>query len=338
MFTTKSRTLPALFLFSTLVLYGLFIDGSFVSQPSHVLGIIQGSGNRNYEHEISSPDIVNLTLLYLNDFHGWMEPHDGYGGAATYMGYFREEGYHHDNDSYLILSGGDHNSGPAVATLSKGEAVIDVMNAMNFSAAAIGNHEFDFGYEWMEYHKEIADFPLLACNIYDEGTTNLANFTVPYVVQEHAGIKVGIIGLTTITSVYVKYDQDYDFGDYELALRNYIDDVESEGADIVIALTHIQPSELVNLASSVDDLGIELFLGGHMEGPLVTAVGNSLILAAGHYAKQYARIVLSIDNITKSIVSKTAVLIDNIEGGVTPDSSVQEVVDYWVNRINATEV
>jgi hypothetical protein len=48
--------------------------------------------------------------------------------------------------------------------------------------------------------------------------------------------------------------------------------------------------------------------------------------------------VLSIDNSTKSIVSKTAVLIDNIEGLVEPDSSVQEVVDYWVNRINATEV
>ena len=75
-----------------------------------------------------------------------------------------------------------------------------------------------------------------------------------------------------------------------------------------------------------------------MEGPQVTNVGNSMILAAEHYAKQYARIILSIDNNTKSIVSKTGVLIDNIEGGVTPDSSVQEVVDYWVNKINATEV
>ncbi|MFW9793396.1 MAG: bifunctional metallophosphatase/5'-nucleotidase, partial [Candidatus Thorarchaeota archaeon] len=338
MLTSRIRPYPALFLVLNLVLYCLFVNFSFTSQPSHLLGTSDESVDRTNPHETSSLDIVNLTLLYLNDFHGWIEPHDGYGGAATYMGYFREEGYHHDNDSFLILSGGDHNTGPAIATLSKGEAVIDVMNAMNFSAAAIGNHEFDFGFDEMERQKELANFPLLACNIYDEGTTNPANFTVPYVIQEHAGINVGIIGLTTITSVYVEYEQYYDFGDYELALRNYIDDVESEGADIVIVLTHVQPSELVGLASSVDDLGIELFVGGHAEAPQVTYVNDAMIVAAGHYARQYAKIVLSIDNSTKSIVSKTGVLIDNIEGGVTPDSSVQIVVDYWVDRVNATEV
>ena len=97
-------------------------------------------------------DIIDLTILHINDLHGWLNPHDGIGGVATYMGYFRDEGFDPDveNSSFLLVSGGDQNTGPVTATLSKGEAVIDVMNLMGFDAAAIGNHEFDYGIEIME--------------------------------------------------------------------------------------------------------------------------------------------------------------------------------------------
>ncbi len=286
---------------------------------------------------LSGVNDINLTILYNADFHGWMEPHDGYGGAATMMGYFKSEGYTYDNDSFLILGGGDHNTGPAEATLSKGEAVIDVMNAMNYSAAAIGNHEFDFGIEIMEQQKENATFPLLSCNIYDEGTTNYANFTVPYVVQEHAGLKVGIIGLT-VFGLYAKNEADYDMENYETAVRNCIGDVESDGAEIIILLTHVSPNALENLASDISDLGIELFLGGHSHVSRNSLIGNTLVVATKPYSEEYAKINISFDNITKTIISKSAALIDNIEGGSTPDSSVQQVVDYWVNRIDASEV
>ncbi|MCK5305267.1 MAG: metallophosphatase, partial [Candidatus Heimdallarchaeota archaeon] len=206
---------------------------------------------------IEDSSLVNLTILHINDIHGWIEPHDGYGGAATYMGYFNQEGYTYDNDTFLLLSGGDQNTGPAVATLSKGEAVIEVMNTMNFSASCIGNHEFDFGVEWIENRKEMANFPILSCNIYDKGTTDLANFTVPYVVQNHGGINVGIIGLTTTstyTSAHPKVTQDFDFWNFETSVRKYHDDVIAAGADVVIVLAHEVPSTLINLASAVDDL------------------------------------------------------------------------------------
>ncbi len=282
-------------------------------------------------------DTINLTIFFNADMHGWIEPHDGYGGSASMMGYFQNEGYTYDNDSFLILGGGDHNTGPAEATLSKGEALIDVMNAMNYSAAAIGNHEFDFGIDIMEYQKENATFPLLSCNIYDEGTTDNANFTVPYVIQEHAGIKVGIIGLT-IGSLYARYDIDYDIGNYETAVRNCISDVESDGAEIIILLTHVSPNQLDALAASISDLGIEIFLGGHSHVSYNTWNGNTLIVATKPHSMEYAKISIVFDNSTKTIASKSAELVYNMEGGSTPDSSVQQVVDYWVNEINASEV
>jgi len=179
-------------------------------------------------------DTVNLTILHINDWHGWLEPHDGRGGAATYMSYFKQEGFNASDDSFLLLNGGDENTGPAVATLTQGESMMDVMNAMNFTASAIGNHEFDYGIEWLNYRQNIANFPLLSCNIYDVGTTDLANFTIPWVVQEHAGIKVGIVGLTTTstyTSAHPKYTQYYDFGNYETALRNNVPAMKAAGAE-----------------------------------------------------------------------------------------------------------
>ncbi len=295
-----------------------------------------------YKPKINA-DTVNLTLLYINDWHGWLEPHDGRGGAATYMGYFQQEGYNPSDDSYLILNGGDENTGPAVATLTQGESMMDLMNEMNFTASAIGNHEFDYGLDWMHYRQNMSNFPILSCNIYDKGTTDVANFSIPWVVQEHAGIQVGIVGLTTTTSyttAHPKYTQYFDFGNYETALRANVPAMIAAGAEIIIALTHIEPNELISLASAVSDLNIAVFLGGHSGTPLVTEVAGSLVAMAGHYAQQYVRINLEIDTTINPIgvSAHSGVLVDNVEGGVTPDEDIQQLVDYWVNLVNAEAV
>ncbi len=297
----------------------------------------------NIQNNRFTADTVYLTILHINDWHGWLEPHDGRGGAATYMGYFKQEGFNASDDSFLLLNGGDENTGPAVATLTQGESMMDVMNAMNFTASAIGNHEFDYGIDWLNYRQNIANFPLLSCNIYDVGTTDLANFTIPWVVQEHAGIQVGIVGLTTTatyTAAHPKYTQYYDFGNYETALRNNVPAMRAAGADIIIALTHVVPNELKSLAADVADLNISVFLGGHGGTPTVTEVSGSIVAMAGHYAQQYIRIDLEVDATLdpKVVVSQSGYLVANTEGGVTPDAEIQQVVDYWVDLVGADVV
>ncbi len=314
-------------------------ESAFTSPITHVKTNVPS----DFSNVKLNADTVNLTILYINDWHGWLEPHDGRGGAATYMSYFKQEGFNASDDSFLLLNGGDENTGPAVATLTKGESMMDVMNAMNFTASAIGNHEFDYGIDWLNYRQNIANFPLLSCNIYDVGTTDLANFTIPWVVQEHAGIQVGIVGLTTTstyTSAHPKYTQYYDFGNYETALRNNVPAMRAAGADVIIALTHVVPNELISLAADVADLNISVFLGGHGGTPQVTEVSGSIVAMAGHYAQQYVRIVLEVDTTLdpKLVVSQSGHLVANTEGGVTPDAEIQQVVDYWVDLVGADEV
>ena len=288
-------------------------------------------------------DTVNLTLLHINDLHGWLNPRDGIGGVASYMSYFRQEGFDPavENSSYLLLSGGDQNTGPATATLSKGMAVIDVMNAMGFDVACIGNHEFDYGVEWINNRKAQANFPILSCNIFDVNTTNLANFAVPWVIQNHSGVNVGIVGLTTTstsTSSHPKITSKYDFSDPETELRKHTPDIWAAGADLIVVLAHMSPDSLTSLATDTSDLGISVFLGGHGGGGAVTHVGDSIIAAAAHKAQEYVKIDLTVNRSTGEVISSQGTRFDNDDGGLTPDSSIQTVVDQWDAIIDAEEV
>ena len=100
------------FLFLFLILLVVFIP-SWVGNStfSSFLTInSENSANESLKDVIDS-SIVNLTILHINDLHGWLNPHDGFGGVATYMGYFRQEGYNpsEENSSIMLVSGGDLN-------------------------------------------------------------------------------------------------------------------------------------------------------------------------------------------------------------------------------------
>jgi len=127
------------------------------------------------------PDAVaELTILYTNDEHGWMEPTERYGGAAGMMGLWKEkEGYTEDGP-FLVLSGGDMWTGPAISTWTHGESMTAVLNAMGYDAAAIGNHEFDWKIDGIKERANQAEFPFLSANIKEKETGDQADWAQPY--------------------------------------------------------------------------------------------------------------------------------------------------------------
>ena len=106
-----------------------------------------------------------IIILYTNDEHGWMEATDTHGGAAGMMGLWKNNEDYTETGPFLILSGGDMWTGPAISTWTKGESMVDVMNAINYDAAAIGNHEFDFKIEGLNQRIAQSDFSFLSANI-----------------------------------------------------------------------------------------------------------------------------------------------------------------------------
>lgn len=280
---------------------------------------------------------ARITILYTNDEHGWMEPADTSAGAAGLMGLWKEnEGYTADGP-FLILSGGDLWTGPAISTWTKGEAMVDVMNAMGYAAAAIGNHEFDFKIAELNRRIEQADFPFLSANIRDKETGAVPGFAVPYVVIAVNGVRVGLIGLTTKSTPFTTFPdnvKDYDFISYDAALEEIVPQVIEDGAELLIVTGHICYSEMVELAPLAAQLGIAVIGGGHCHELINDIIDGVLIIEAGSYMRNYIKVEISFDPVTDTIVSISGSSYENTGG--TPDQEIQTIVSNWRDQVNET--
>ena len=119
-----------------------------------------------------------------------------------------------DGGAVLLLDSGDTFQGDVESNLSEGAVVVDAYNAMGYTAEAIGNHDFDFGSVDSPAARQLpgdprgalkaraaqARYPFLAANLIDEATGRPVEWpnVRPSLMQEAAGIKVGIIGVMTI--------------------------------------------------------------------------------------------------------------------------------------------
>ena len=226
-----------------------------------------GCGGTNNKIVNQNPDdLRRLTILYTNDEHGWMLREGQNGGAAQLMNtWIEEEGYVEDGP-FLILSGGDMWTGPAISTWFKGESMVDVMNSMNYDAAAIGNHEFDFNQLTLLERSQQANFPLLSSNMRSESSGEIVNPALPYIIKTVNDISVGIIGLTATEADDINFPENVagiDFIDYQDVLYEIVPQIKSEGAELIIIVGHICSFEITSLVPLAKELGIALIGGGH---------------------------------------------------------------------------
>ncbi len=113
-----------------------------------------------------------ITLFYTNDLHAHVNPWINtvvdksrpVGGFATIAGIVNQAKQNDKN--VFFFDAGDYFTGPYISTLTKGEAIIDIMNTMPFDAVSVGNHEFDHGVDNMVKQLSKANFPVLLGNVF----------------------------------------------------------------------------------------------------------------------------------------------------------------------------
>lgn len=293
--------------------------------------------------QLGSPTTVSsrdrhLTIFYTNDEHGWMEGVQRGQGAANLAGIWNEIEKNNPDSSYLILSGGDNWTGPAISTWFDGESMVQVMNDMSYSASVIGNHEFDFGLDNLKTRLTQAKFPYLSANIRykKDGRTPTDLGIQPYTLLNVSGLKVGLIGLTTtstpITTNPTNVTQ-FEFTDYEQALRQIVPEVRATGADIILVPSHVCLDELDHLVNQVKDLGISMFGAGHCHELSASTVDGSVILAGGNFFTDYAYVTFDIDSQSKSIVETSYGTSPNKAG--FPDPQIARDVAQWHAKTEA---
>jgi 2',3'-cyclic-nucleotide 2'-phosphodiesterase (5'-nucleotidase family) len=288
--------------------------------------------------QAAPPSPRQLTVLYTNDEHGWMDGVSEGQGAANLVGLWREkEGYTPDGP-YLILSGGDNWTGPAISTWFQGQSMVEVMNAMGYAASAVGNHEFDFGLDILKTRISEANFPYLSANLrYQRDGSTPADLGIqPYVVVDINSLRVGITGLTTYataTSTNPANIKDFTFMDYEAALREVVPQMRAAGAEIILVAGHACPEELVPLASRIKDLDIQFIGAGHCEQPYSKQVGDTVVLMGNSQMAGYGVATFEYDPATRATAVIEYGIKDN-KGG-TEDQAVAEIVTRWRQATDA---
>jgi 2',3'-cyclic-nucleotide 2'-phosphodiesterase (5'-nucleotidase family) len=280
----------------------------------------------------------NLTILYTNDEHGWIEEGPETDGAAKLMGLWRDaEGYTVNGD-FLILSGGDNWTGPAISTWFQGESTVDVMNTMEYDASTLGNHEFDFTVDGLRARIAQADFPFLAANIRTKGTSASPAFATPFTIKNVNGIRVGLVGLASTTTpwtTFPAYVEDYDFIGYQEALQEYVPQAWNAGADLIIVMAHICYQEMVPLLPTLRDLEVSVLTGGHCNEVVGEVRDGVALVIGGWQLARYGRVVIGYDEESREVTRLQSGVAQN--SGGSPDPVVAAVVETWQDAA-ATEL
>ena len=136
--------------------------------------------------------VVYVDFYSINDLHGKFvdgASQPGVDELTTYLKNMRAK-----DDHAFFISAGDMWQGGAESNMTKGLIMTEWMNELDFVAMALGNHEYDWGEEYIKANAELAEFPFIAINIYDKTTNQLADYCQPSVVVEAGELQVGIIG------------------------------------------------------------------------------------------------------------------------------------------------
>ena len=136
--------------------------------------------------------VTTFDFYAINDLHGKFVNTDNTVGVEGLTTYLKQSAELDDNP--IFLSSGDMWQGGAESNLTKGAIVTSWMNAMNFSSMTLGNHEYDWGEEYVEANANLAKFPFLAINIYEKSTNKPVDYCKSSVMVECRGLQVGIIG------------------------------------------------------------------------------------------------------------------------------------------------
>ena len=236
------------------------------------------------------------------------------------------------NGKTVILSSGDMWQGSAESNLTKGAIITDWMNEMNFAAMTLGNHEFDWGADHIATNAELAEFSILAINLYDTATGKRASFCEPSVIIERNGVKIGIIGAigdckSSISSSLV---QNFDFkvgNDLTELVKAESERLRALGCELIIYSLHdgnnyssLEPqypsaTEMGDYYDiSLSDGYVDIVFEGHSHASYVHVDEYGVYhLQNGGYDNGISHVVLKINIATDMITVDIAEIVENDE-------------------------
>ena len=283
---------------------------------------------------INNDDIV---ILYENDVHCTVE---GYSKLSAMKKELKE------SYSYVgVVSGGDFIQGNSLGVISKGEYIVNLMNLVGYDTVTLGNHEFDYKLDRLEELTDKMNTKPICCNFQKTGEDTTC--FEPYSIVSYGDVDVAYIGITTPSTISSSApaqfkDENgnyiYTFHSTDLydVVQENIESAQADGADYIIALSHIgyAEDELYGELEDVESLirntsGFDVVLDAHshsvIENRTITDKdGNEVILSSTGTKFEYiGKLTISEENFETELI-KT----ENYK-------STDPVVDAYIDEIYA---
>lgn len=310
-------------------------------------------------------DLVPLKVIAFNDLHGRLAAPAGTihndgdtldAGGIAYMKAWADELTQNADNSILVAAGDMVGASPLMSAMFHDEPTIVALNMLGLEATAVGNHEFDAGWEellrlqnggchadgcdWIDPY-EGADFPILAANVITETGDTLLPSTV---VKTYEGVKVGFIGLTlegTGRITRPSATEGLTFNDEVQTIDGEVEKLQNQGIEAIVVLIHEggQPTgEQPNVSDCGDMQGpivdivsqsssaVDVFVSGHTHQTYICDIEGRLVTSGFSYGRILTEIDLMIDPTSGDVTEKSALnhVVRNDE--ITADSDLSDFV------------
>lgn len=290
---------------------------------------------------------VHIVLVGTTDVHGWFNgrseiPRGGgppvqYGGLhylASYVKALRSE----MGGRVLVVDSGDTFQGTLESNLFEGEPIVHAYNEIGYAAAALGNHEFDFGPVGpdavaakpgqdprgaLKRNAALAKYPFLSANMTETATGQTPSWARKSTMVTAGGVRIGIIGLTTPdtpNTTMAANVRDLTFGDPVLATVAEARELRNRGADAIVVIAHMggrcrDMKDVRNVASCEQDHEamqylaalpagtIDAYFGGHSHSQVRQFIHGVPTAQAMPFTNEFSTIDLYVDPRAKRVIA-----------------------------------
>ncbi|MEY4336075.1 MAG: hypothetical protein RLZZ45_994 [Bacteroidota bacterium] len=299
---------------------GLGIGGGLISAPI-AASALENKDAAYKEASMSKNKAVmdgkatKLTLLHTADIHSQLLTHDefyvengknvfkkrgGFATLKTMINTLRNPNKAHT----LLIDGGDCFQGSGVAAMSKGKAIVPLMNNMGYDIMLPGNWEVVYGKEMMMKDMFAYDGVKVCANMFHDTTDEMKGDLIfpPYFVKHIAGIKIGFIGYNdplTPKRQSPAYSFGIKFTQPELNVAKYVKILrEYEQCDMVFLLTHMGLAQQVGLANMPHVKGVDYILGADTHERVRTPIQgvHTKVTEPGAFGSFIAKMDIVIEN------------------------------------------
>lgn len=261
-----------------------------------------------------------VRALSTSDFHGAVFPGTDrrsgreYGGTlalASLIERLRAE----NPEGTVLLDGGDCFQGTMISNLQSGRPVVEQMNALDYAAGAIGNHEFDWGVDTLIARVQEMQFSALGANMLEKTSGRLPWWVRADTTVLRRGVQVGIFGLcyrNTPSVTLAANVEPYVFDGDSAAAAAAVPRLRSGGAEVVVGVGHVSAEsgggrsarggDLVRLARGVQ--GVDAWFGGHSHNFIDDEVDGIPILIPAALGRAVAVCDLVIDPVADRVIER----------------------------------